>query len=82
MSNNKGAKPERRHKPRNLNAVMWAYFSPDGHVQVRTISKTKSISRETIIATGSSESYRDYEASGYVLRRIKIIINVSKTKTT
>ena len=53
------------------NKVMWAYFSPDGYIQVRSIGYTKNESREHICKL-ESKTYKDYEKAGYKLIKITV----------
>jgi len=54
------------------NRKMWGYFSPDGFLQVRTISTDKKISREMLPKHGWKWTYKDYEKEGFFLRRITL----------
>lgn len=63
-------------KPKDLKPCkMWAYFAPDGFIQVRSIGFTKMESRE-MISRLESYDYTDYEKRGYKLHRIFIMIDV------
>lgn len=51
----------------------FAYFAPDGEIQVRSIAQTKKMSRRYIAAEGAykeSSMWRQYESNGYVLKPI------------
>lgn len=63
--------------PKNEKGKMWAYFAPDGNIQVRSIGETKKESRE-MISYGHTLpiSYRQYESQGFILKRIEWTINV------
>jgi hypothetical protein len=62
-------------KPKSMGGKFWGYFSPDGYLQVRSISETKSLSRE-MLAYNSIKTWEDYEEAGYILRRINVDISV------
>jgi hypothetical protein len=51
----------------------WAYYAPDGYIQVRSIGYTKIESRE-MISLNESVTFKDYEKAGYTLRRIDLSI--------
>lgn len=53
----------------------WAYFSPDGYIQVRSIADTKALSRE-MICKHESLLYRHYEEKGYTLHKVSVKIEV------
>lgn len=61
-------------RPKPLNRSMYAYYSPDGYVQVRTIAETKRQSREMLPKT-HIKTYIDYEKEGFILRKIAVSIN-------
>ena len=54
---------------------MFAYFAPNGYVQVRSITDTKKLSREKISDREFGVNWRDYESAGYVLK--KIIVDIT-----
>lgn len=66
-------------KPKEENNVkVWAYFAPDGYCQVRSISDDKKTAREMIKSIFDFDfvTYKDYEAKGYVLKRIELTIKL------
>lgn len=68
----------KRADPRPINKrLMWAYFSPDGYIQVRSIADTKGISRE-MISSREDVTWKDYEEYGYVQKRVEVNINLFK----
>lgn len=60
-----------KKKPKSVNRRMWAYFSPDGYIQVRTIADTKAMSRDRV---GFTVNYKQYEEKGYYLQRVYVDI--------
>ena len=58
-------------KPKPMNGKYWAYFSPDGYLQVRTIAETKKDARE-FLAYGQIETWQNYEKEGYRLLKVEI----------
>ena len=57
------------------NLKQWAYFSPDGWIQVRSISDTKEDAREHVSDNDfPSITWKDYDKHGYCLKQI--IFNV------
>jgi len=61
-------------KPIN-NRLMFAYFAPDGYIQVRTIADTKKLSRWAI-CKGEAKSWEDYERAGYVCKKVLVDIRI------
>ena len=61
-------------KPKPMKGKYWAYFAPDGNLQVRTIAPTKKLSREMLPAGYSTMTWQDYEKQGFILCRIEIDI--------
>lgn len=57
------------------NKKMWAYFAPDGSLQVRTLGDCKKDSRQEISRHELTATWRDYERDGFYLR--KVIVNIS-----
>ena len=64
----------KKPKPLKLKTA-WAYFSPDGYIQIRSISEVKNISRE-MISMHEIWTYKDYEKEGYYLRKVKVNIEL------
>lgn len=68
----------------NENKKMWAYFAPDGSVQVRSIADTKSLCREMVAArewdyaTDEKITYKHYEAKGFTIHRVQFSVTVIK----
>ena len=60
-------------KPKRLNKMMHAYYSPDGYIQVRTIAETKRMSREMLPKT-HLKTYLDYEKEGFYLSKVFVYI--------
>jgi hypothetical protein len=60
-------------KARPINRVMWAYFSPSGYIQVRTIADSKKLSRTYL---GNLLSWQEYEESGYFIKQV--IVNIKE----
>lgn len=56
-----------------MNGLYWAYFAPDGYVQVRTIADTKKVARGQI-SKWEPFTWKDYEAKGYILKRVNVSI--------
>lgn len=60
---------------------MWAYYAPDGHIQVRSIAMTKSLSQEMICYrewNGDAKvTYKDYEIAGYRIKKVIVDIGVA-----
>lgn len=56
--------------------VMWAYFAPDGYIQVRTIAYSKKLAREMLPKDNISFPYTKYEEQGFYLRRILVNIEL------
>ena len=54
---------------------MFAIFSPDGYIQVRSIAETKKLSRESI-GKWSDKSWDDYAKAGYVESRVLVDIKI------
>ncbi len=52
---------------------MYAYFAPDGNIQVRSISDTKKMTKE-MISRYEAFTHLDYEKAGYVLHKISVNI--------
>jgi hypothetical protein len=60
------------------NTKLWAYFAPDGWIQVITIGETKKESRDFLVYGDPTRSYKDFEKLGYVLRKISLSIKILK----
>lgn len=59
-------------KPKPINKKLcWAYFAPDGYLQVRSIAQTKKLARE-MVCKFETTSYKDYEKAGYTLHRVLV----------
>ena len=74
-------KKEIKREPQGEDGIFYAYFAPDGALQVRSIGTTKKESREFIRAreyhpSGMSVTWRDYEKKGYVLRKIRMTVTL------
>ncbi len=52
----------------------FAYFSPDGTLQVRSISQFIEGAREQL--SRGTKTWQDYEAAGFYLKRIMVNISV------
>jgi hypothetical protein len=66
-----------------LNKKMWAYFAPDGYLQVRSISYSKKQSRGllTLFAHyADDKSWMKYEKAGYFPKRIMVNITIKDEK--
>lgn len=62
-------------KPKSIkNRKMWAYFAPDGWLQVRSLAYTKIDSRRYL----TRDSWKEYEANGYTLHQVIVNIEVLK----
>ena len=59
----------------NESGTFWAYCSPDGYVQVRTIAPTKTLARRHLPLTEIC-TYKDYEKKGYTIQQVDVDINV------
>jgi hypothetical protein len=57
---------------------MYAYFAPDGYVQVRSIADTKALSREMISMREPSVTWKDYEKNGYFQRVVMVDVREQK----
>lgn len=81
-------------KPKEINKlVQWAYFAPDGYIQVRSIADTKKYSREMLCSreygtktiTGvilpdyiGRITWQDYEKAGYYIKKVIVTIKLVK----
>ena len=63
-------------KPKPMKGKYWAYFAPDGYLQVRTIAKTKKESREFLPCRDSDITWKDYEEQGFKLLKIEMSAKV------
>ena len=63
----------------NESGTFWAYYSPDGYVQVRTIAPTKTLARRHLPLTEIC-TYKDYEKKGYTIQQVDVSINVVPKK--
>ena len=63
-------------KPKPMKDKRWAYFAPDGNLQVRTIAPTKKLSREMLPAGYSTMTWKDYEEAGFKLLKIEMSAKV------
>ncbi len=55
---------------------MWAWFSPDGNIQVRTIHEIKKESRKYLPREGSDLTWENYAAEGYIESKILVDIKL------
>ena len=60
-------------QPKDFKGKFYAYFSPDGYIQVRTIG-TKKEAR--MFVTGGYKTWKDYEKTGFYLKRVSVNIKV------
>jgi len=58
-------------KTKPIKGKRWAYFAPDGNLQVRSIGHTRNEAREWI---GTSNDWHEYERLGFRLHRIYVNI--------
>lgn len=56
------------------NKIMWAYFSPDGELQVRSIASSRKYSRVFITTRYTNNTWKDYEQAGFKLSKIVISV--------
>lgn len=67
-------------KPKNVNGIYWAYFSPEGYIQVRSIAETRKLSREMIAFReydwDKKITYKDYEKKGYYVKNVHFQIAI------
>ena len=64
-------------KARPINKTKsWAYFSPDGYIQMRSIAKTKKVSRE-MVCRWEKFTWKDYEAKGYFIKKVIVDIQIN-----
>ena len=70
----------KNQKPRNVkNLKQWAYFSPGGWIQVRSISDTKENAKKHVCDNDfMGITWEDYEKHGYFLKQI--IFNIEVTE--
>ncbi len=77
----------KRDKPQKEGGIFWAYFSPDGFIQMRSIAPTKAQAREFIRSreydeVGNRITWKDYKKAGFVLAQINLkitpIANIKK----
>jgi len=61
-------------KPRPMKGKFWAYFAPNGYLQVRTLATTKALSREELVRGGTSPDFKVYELMGFRLLRVDVNI--------
>ena len=65
--------------PKKIQDTFWAYFTPDGYIQARSIADTRKLSRE-MISKFESLTWVDYEKAGYECHKVNVIITpVQKT---
>lgn len=57
-----------------MDGEYWAYFAPDGYLQVRTIGESRADSRRFLVGRDESITWREYERAGYVLNRVRVEI--------
>jgi len=64
-----------------INKKLWAYFAPDGYLQVRSLG-TKKEARLFICSGeyigGKHVTYHDYENNGYTLHQVLVNIQIIK----
>lgn len=65
--------PMSQKKPKPVRQTMWAYFAPDGYVQVRSLADTKSLSRD-MVAMHEEYNWKDYEDKGYYCQQVDVTI--------
>lgn len=64
-------------KPKEIKQKeMWAYFAPDGYLQVRSIGFTKKDSKENISYREPSVDWKDYEKKGFYLEKIILDVKI------
>lgn len=65
-------------KPKSIkNRKMWAYFAPDGWLQVRSLGETKAQARKYLTWDGvSMDTWQDYEHQGFTLHQVIVKIEV------
>jgi hypothetical protein len=57
--------------------TMWAYFSPDGYLQFRSVAYTKKDARLLICDRHSEDiTHIDYEKAGYILCKILVDVKI------
>lgn len=60
----------KKHAPRKIvKEKFWAYFAPDGWIQVWTIAATKKDSKHTVKLYDMVHTHEDYIKAGYVLKK-------------
>lgn len=65
----------KKHAPRKIvKEKLWAYFAPDGYIQVWTIAATKKDSKTTIKRYDPLHTHEDYIKAGYVLNKIELSV--------
>jgi hypothetical protein len=62
-------------KPKPMKGKYWAYFAPDGYLQVRSIARSITESRE-MIAIHTDKTWKDYEEAGFKLLKIEMSAKV------
>ncbi len=68
--------PDKNKKVRSENKKMWAYFSPDGNIQVRSIGETRKETKEMVVSGEPFVTWQNYEKEGYTLHQINFIVDV------
>lgn len=64
-------------KARTINKkISWAYFDPNGYIQVRSISDTKKQCRE-MICMWETFTWKDYEKNGYFIKKVIVDIQIN-----
>ena len=61
-------------KPKPMKGKYWAYFAPNGYLQVRSIAETKKLAREMIAKENYDKSWKDYEIMGFYLLKVDVDI--------
>ena len=68
-------------KPKDIkHKTMWAYFCPDGYLQVRSIGFTKKEAKENISYNEPMIGYKYYEKKGFSLEQIVLDVRVNRVK--
>ncbi len=57
----------------DVDQKMWAYFSPDGYIQFRSLALTPTEARD-LIAHFENKTWTDYEQAGFFLRKVNVRI--------
>lgn len=54
---------------------MWAIFSPEGHIQFRSISDSKELT-ESLIGKNTTTAWCRYKKAGFTIKKIILDIKV------